>query len=110
MSSSIKIKKIKGNISKIIAGELSKDKIYISLKSDNDFSEIIIEDDGEGYPNDIISKIGEPYLRTFNRENKSQSGLGLGIFIGKTLLEKNFATLNCRNSETRSGAEVVRLI
>ena len=34
------------------------------------------------------------------------SGLGLGIFIGKTLLEKNFASINCRNSETRRGAEV----
>jgi two-component system sensor histidine kinase RegB len=33
--------------------------------------------------------------------------LGLGIFIGKTLLEKNFASINCRNSKTRSGAEVV---
>ena len=33
--------------------------------------------------------------------------LPLGIFIGKTLLEKNFASVNCRNSKTRSGAEVV---
>ena len=38
---------------------------------------------------------------------KSNVGLGLGIFIGKTLLEKNFASLNFRNSKTRSGAEVI---
>ena len=88
------------------ANKYSKDKIYISLKSDNDFSEIIIEDDGEGYPNDIISKIGEPYLKTVRQNKKEMSGLGLGIFIGKTLLEKNFASINCRNSLTRSGAEV----
>jgi two-component system sensor histidine kinase RegB len=31
----------------------------------------------------------------------------LGLFIGKTLLEKNFASINCRNSKTRSGAEVI---
>ena len=37
---------------------------------------------------------------------KDKSGLGLGIFIGKTLLEKNFASINCKNSETRSGAEI----
>ena len=36
-----------------------------------------------------------------------KSGLGLGLFIGKTLLEKNFATVNCWNSKTRSGAEVI---
>ena len=88
------------------ANKYSKDKIYISLKSDNDFSEIIIEDDGEGYPNDIISKIGEPYLKTVRQNKKEMSGLGLGIFIGKTLLEKNFASISCGNSLTRSGAEV----
>ena len=88
------------------ANKYSKKKIYISLKSNNEFSEIIIEDDGEGYPNDIISKIGEPYLKTVSQNNKGMSGLGLGIFIGKTLLEKNFASINCRNSETRGGAEV----
>ena len=38
--------------------------------------------------------------------NKQKSGLGLGIFIGKNLLEKNFESINCRNSKTRSGAEV----
>ena len=88
------------------ANKYSKDKIYISLKSDNDFSEIIIEDDGEGYPSDIISKIGEPYLKTVRQNKKEMSGLGLGIFIGKTLLEKNFASISCGNSLTRSGAEV----
>ena len=38
-------------------------------------------------------------------DNK-KSGLGLGIFIGKTLLEKNYAKLLFRNSETRYGAEI----
>ena len=82
-------------------------KIFITLKSDNEFTEITIEDDGKGYPSDILSKIGEPYLKTIERNDKSKSGLGLGIFIGKTLLEKNFASLNCRNSKTRKGAEVI---
>ena len=84
-------------------------KIFINLKSNNELTEITIEDDGDGYSNDIISKIGEPYLKTqMNRNYKDKkSGLGLGIFIGKTLLEKNFATINCKNSEIRTGAEVI---
>ena len=69
-------------------------------------TEVNIEDDGEGYPKDILSKIGEPYLKTLKSPEKSKLGLGLGIFIGKTLLEKNFAILNFKNSKTRSGAEV----
>ncbi len=89
------------------ANKFSLKKIFISLKSDNVTTEIIIEDDGTGYPSEILSKIGEPYLKTFNNVDKSKIGLGLGIFIGKTLLEKNFASIHCRNSKTRSGAEVI---
>ena len=89
------------------ANKFSKNKIFISLKSDNETTEIIVEDDGPGYPNDIISKIGEPYLRSFRETEKNKIGLGLGLFIGKTLLEKNFASLQFRNSKTRGGAEVL---
>jgi two-component system, sensor histidine kinase RegB len=89
------------------ANKFSLNKVFITLKSDNENTEITIEDDGKGFPNDILSKIGEPYLKSLNQNNKTKSGLGLGIFIGKTLLEKNFASINCRNSKTRSGAEIV---
>ena len=89
------------------ANKFSNTSIFISLKSDNKFSEIIIEDDGKGYSNDIMSKIGEPYLKSNSQSDKKNSGLGLGIFIGKTLLEKNFATIYFGNSLTRSGAQVI---
>ncbi len=89
------------------ANKFAKEKVFITLKSDNELSEITIEDDGDGYPNEILSKIGEPYLRSLTNKKIDQTGLGLGIFIGKTLLEKNFASLNCRNSKTRTGAEVI---
>ena len=89
------------------ANKFSKEKIYLNLKSDSEITKITIEDDGNGYPKDVLSKIGEPYLRTKDPVEKSKTGLGLGLFIGKTLLEKNFATIDCRNSKTRSGAEVV---
>jgi len=89
------------------ANKFSNETIYINLKSDSEFTEIVIEDDGNGYPRDILSKIGEPYLRSNNTIEKSKVGLGLGLFIGKNLLEKNFALVRCRNSKTRSGAEVI---
>ena len=89
------------------ANKFCKSKIYITLKSNSENTEISIEDDGEGYPSDILSKIGEPYLKSIKNSNKEKSGLGLGLFIGKTLLEKNFASVNCWNSKTRGGAEVI---
>ena len=88
------------------ANKFSKSKVFINIRSNNDTTEIVIEDDGEGYPNDVLKKIGEPYIKSYKSSIKSKSGLGLGIFIGKTLLEKNYASILCRNSETRSGAEV----
>ena len=89
------------------ANKFSKDTVFINLKSNTEITEVIIEDDGNGFPRDILSKIGEPYLRSNNILEKSKTGLGLGLFIGKTLLEKNFAYINCRNSKTRSGAEII---
>ena len=89
------------------ANKFSKSTVYINLKSDSEITEITIEDDGSGYPRDILPKIGEPYLNSNNSQEKSKAGLGLGLFIGKNLLEKNFASIICRNSKTRSGAEVI---
>ena len=88
------------------ANKFAKNKIYISIKSDNENSEISIEDDGPGYPKDILNKIGQPYIKSSSKVS-SKMGLGLGIFIGKTLLERKNAKIICRNSKTRSGAEVL---
>ena len=91
------------------ANKFSKKKVEIFLQSDKKITEIIIKDDGPGFPKDLIDKhiLGEPYIRTANQANISKYGLGLGTFIGKTLLEKNFANIIFRNSNKFSGAEVV---
>ena len=88
------------------ANKFAKKNIYISITSDSQKSAISIEDDGLGFPKDILTKIGDPYIKSLQSKNKTRAGLGLGIFIGKTLLEKNKAKLLIRNSETRGGAEI----
>jgi len=88
------------------ANKYAINNIYITIKSDSEISEIIIEDDGQGYSKDILTKIGEPYIKSLRSNDNKKSGLGLGIFIGKTLLEKNYAKILFRNSETRGGAEI----
>ncbi len=88
------------------ANKYAKNNIYITIKSDSETSEITIEDDGPGFSKDILNKIGEPYIKSTREADKKKSGLGLGIFIGKTLLEKNYAKILFRNSETRGGAEI----
>jgi len=88
------------------ANKFSKSNIFIAIKSNSETSELTIEDDGPGFSKDILNKIGEPYIKSLSPKDNSKSGLGLGIFIGKTLLEKNYARLLFRNSETRGGAEI----
>ena len=66
------------------ANKFSENKIFINIKSDNDLTEVIIEDDGEGYPKDVLSKIGEPYI-------KSVKSLSLFILIKILFAENLFA-------------------
>ena len=90
------------------AKKFSKKKILIFLKNNDQTTHIIIRDDGPGFPKDLIDKdkLGEPYIRTADQKNITKYGLGLGTFIGKTLLEKNFAKINFYNSTQTGGAEV----
>ena len=91
------------------ANKFSNEKIEIFLKSNNSETVIVIKDDGPGFPKDLIDKqkLGEPYIRTTDEAHIAKYGLGLGTFIGKTLLEKNYANINFANSKTTSGAEVI---
>ena len=54
------------------ANKFAKNSIFINLKSDSEITEITVEDDGNGYPRDILSKIGEPYLKSNYSKDKSK--------------------------------------
>ena len=88
------------------ANKFSNYSIEVTIKSDKKFSEILIQDDGPGFPEDIIDKLGEPYIRTLSNKDESKTGLGLGTFIRKTLLEKNNAKVEFRNVKKNKGALV----
>jgi two-component system sensor histidine kinase RegB len=88
------------------ANKFSNYSIEVTIKSDEKFSEILIQDDGPGFPEDIIDKLGEPYIRTSSNKDESKIGLGLGTFIGKTLLEKNNAKVEFNNVKKNKGALV----
>ena len=86
--------------------KFSKSKVKIDLISDEKIIEIRINDDGPGIPDDIIKKIGEPYIKSKSKELSSNAGLGLGTFLGKTLLERQNAKLLFRRNSDLGGALV----
>ncbi len=87
--------------------KFSKSAVKISLKSNQSIIEIKINDDGPGIPEDIIMKIGEPYIKSKSKEVNSNSGLGLGTFLGKTLLERQKAKLSFKRNSALGGALVI---
>ena len=89
------------------AVKFSKSKVKINLKSDSQKVEIKINDDGPGIPDDVIDKIGEPYIKSKSKELNLNSGLGLGTFLGKTLLERQGAILSFKKNNGLGGALII---
>ena len=87
--------------------KFSKSKVIIYLKSDSQKIEIKINDDGPGIPDDVIDKIGEPYIKSKSTELNLNSGLGLGTFLGKTLLERQGAKLSFKKNNGLGGALII---
>lgn len=63
---------------------------------------IRITDDGQGFPQDLLGRLGDPFLsrraRSQARERPGYEGMGLGLFIAKTLLERSGARVSFFNA------------
>ena len=79
------------------AVKYSKNKVQIDLIDNDEEVLIKVSDDGPGFPEDILKVIGEPYISSKSPEFRSKSGMGLGTFIGKTLLERKKAKIDFYN-------------
>ena len=86
------------------AVKFSVQEVTIFVISDNINVFINIDDDGPGFPEDIRKTLGDPYIKSKSMENKA--GLGLGTFLGKTLLERQSAIISFENNSTLKGARV----
>ncbi|MGL9618883.1 ActS/PrrB/RegB family redox-sensitive histidine kinase [Bradyrhizobium sp. U531] len=77
-----------------------------------DTIELVISDDGLGIPPDILNRIGEPYLsrrRTQDEGGGERRGLGLGVFIARTLLERTGAKVSFTNRTFPEHGAVVQI-
>jgi two-component system sensor histidine kinase RegB len=77
---------------------------------------IEIRDDGPGYAPDILLRVGEPYVTTRSAAERSEldeeegGGLGLGLFIAKTLIERSGAQLTLTNAAPPASGAVARIV
>ncbi len=80
--------------------QFAASEVLVTIRPSRSRLLVTIEDDGPGFSPEVLSWLGEPYLST--RHDKG--GLGLGVFIAKTLLARTGATMHFDN--TRRGARV----
>lgn len=82
------------------AVDFARDEVEVNAWWNADMVQIAISDDGPGIKPDLLKRIGEPYLsrrRSSDDPNRDRSGLGLGVFIARTLLERTGAKVAFRN-------------
>jgi len=85
----------------------AKSKVLVNLKDEIDNIMIEVIDDGEGFHPEVFSLLGEPYVRKSSKNN--YKGLGLGLFISKNLLGKNFGDIKFLNLKNQGGCVQILL-
>lgn len=90
------------------AVDFAEQHVTVTVSHGRDRVEIIIEDDGPGFAPDVLTQIGVPFMNRRNRQDREKAGgLGLGLFIAKTLLERSGAQLSFSNKPLpRTGARI----
>ncbi len=94
------------------AVDFARTTVEVNAWWNKDHIELVISDDGPGIPPDILNRIGEPYLsrrRTQDDGGSVRRGLGLGVFIARTLLERTGAKVSFTNRTFPDHGAVVQI-
>lgn len=93
------------------AVHFAHESVKVTMGWDDTTVWLSILDDGPGFATDLLARLGEPYLTSraksdWTRDASSPGGLGLGIFIAKTLLERSGARLTFSNARALGSAKI----
>ncbi len=93
------------------AVDFARTRVDVAAKWTETAVSVVILDDGPGFAPEILSQLGEPYVTTRAADRKAKideaSGLGLGLFIAKTLLERSGASVKIANRQgPQTGAKI----
>lgn len=92
------------------AVDFARERVEVNAWWNADTVEISISDDGPGIPPDLLKRIGEPYLSRRPAEAQGEhTGLGLGVFIARTLLERTGAKVSFSNRMFPDHGAVVQI-
>ena len=91
------------------AVDFSRAEVNVDVNWTMDEIIVRITDDGRGFPQSVIGRIGDPYVKRRRlaedgSKRPGYEGMGLGLFIAKTLLERSGAKLSFTNSRRHGHA------
>lgn len=94
--------------------DFAAQNVWIESEWSDDTITIRIMDDGRGYPSHLIGRIGDPFMRkrrsgSDKAQRPGYEGMGLGLFIAKTLLERSGAELSFANGNDSSKPDSVNI-
>jgi two-component system sensor histidine kinase RegB len=95
------------------AVDFARAAITIEARWSGDLVTVEIRDDGPGFAPEVLLHVGEPYVTTRGSrptDSEGASGLGLGLFIAKTLIERSGAQLTIANAMPPSSGAVARIV
>ena len=83
------------------AVDFATSKVWVESSWTKETITITISDDGYGYPPNLLGRLGDPFLGAkIGKENRQgYEGMGLGLFIAKTLLERTGAKISFSNGD-----------
>jgi len=94
------------------AVDFAHGRVWIDARWSHDQISLRITDDGPGYPAHVLPRLGDPFLRRrpsgARRRRPGYEGMGLGLFIAKTLLERTGAELTFANGPSANQNEPER--
>jgi two-component system, sensor histidine kinase RegB len=95
------------------AVDFAQERVEVTADWTGNDVAVTISDDGPGFAPEILDRIGEPYVRSSKRRRMNiggeTTGLGLGFFIAKTLLERSGATVDYENRAYPDRGAVIRI-
>ena len=90
------------------AVDFSKTTVWVDIRWTDTTITVRILDDGNGFPPQLLGRLGDPFMGQRRNRKKDLSrpeyeGMGLGLFIAKTLLERSGANLRFANGADEAG-------
>lgn len=92
------------------AVDFAREAVVLRWRWNQEEVELSLVDDGPGFPAEIVDRIGEPYVSRRQSGGEGGGGLGLGLFIAKTLLERSGAAITFGNAPEPGRGAAVRVV